>query len=651
MQLLEIVLYRGDGRQRSVAFSPGQLNIVTGESQTGKSALLTIVDYCLGRDEFRVPAGPINDTVIWYATIWQLDGSARAFVARPKPAAGKRSSTQAMVEFGGAELTAPPLSDLVANVDTRSLREQLGYRIGIAENVTQPGEWAMRSAVEAGLGHAALFCFQAQDEIANQNQLFHRQGEQGVAQALRDTLPYFLGAIAEDQSLKLAQLRDARRRLVRATSELRNAEAAAETVDIELETAANEARVVGLADIADDLPRNQLLAELRIAREAARTEPSLGDPAAQERRVELEADVARLRNELRRVMADRRLLLEDRSAAAPYAEALHQHAGRLTSLDLLGPVDESRSGDECPACGQELSQPDPTVDQLRASFTSISTKIEDLAAAAPRRQQAITALDARSADLREQLTAGEAALAALRSADEVTQESNSLAAVRDFTRGRIDAILTRAVSTDDGEVARLQLRVRALTAEVDALEAELDADEQREQLTSRLIVISRDMTRYATELDLEHAGESVRLDVARLTVVSDTPSGPTPLYQIGSAANWIGYHLATHLALHRFFVTQERPVPRLLMLDQPSQAYYPSEASQRSGVPESDTDRLAVSAMFSLIRDVVADLAPDMQIIVSDHANLTDDWFAAAVRHNWRNGQKLIPQDWLESHA
>jgi hypothetical protein len=78
VQLLEIVLYGGDGQQRSVEFIPGRLNIVTGESQTGKSALLTIVDYCLGRDDFRVPAGPINDTVIWYATIWQLDGSARA---------------------------------------------------------------------------------------------------------------------------------------------------------------------------------------------------------------------------------------------------------------------------------------------------------------------------------------------------------------------------------------------------------------------------------------------------------------------------------------------------------------------------------------------------------------------------------------------
>lgn len=648
MQLLEIVLYKNDGQTRSVEFLPGSLNIVTGESQTGKSALLTIVEYCLGRDEFRVPAGPINDTVDWYATIWQLDGSARAFVARPKPAAGRRSNSQAMVEFGGPGLVALPLSDLGINADTRSLREQLGRRIGISENITDPGPWALRSAFEANLGHAALLCLQAQDEIANQNQLFHRQGEPGIDQALRDTLPYFLGAVPQTQAVRRAQLRDARRRLSRASAELRAAETAAETVDVELETLANEARVVGLANIPENLPRADLVAELRLARQAAaEAEPPLSDTAAQERRIQLESEMAEVRGELRRLMADRRLLLDDRSAEGPYAAALHQHAGRLTSLDLLNLADDQRDSDACPLCGQELPEPDPTTDQLSASFASISAQLEDLAAAAPRRQQALADLDSKSVSLRARLEAGEAALEALLAAETATRESRSLAAARDFTRGRIDATLARAAGADDVQLARLRLQVSDLTREVEALEAELDVDDEREQLTSRLISISRDMTQYANQLQLEHASESVRLDLARLTVVTDTPAGPTPLYQIGSAANWIGYHLATHLALHSFFVGQGRPVPRFLMLDQPSQAYYPSEASQRSGIPESDTDRQAVLAMFALLRDVVARLAPEMQIIVSDHANLTDAWFADAVTHNWRDGAKLIPTSWL----
>jgi uncharacterized protein DUF3732 len=119
-----------------------------------------------------------------------------------------------------------------------------------------------------------------------------------------------------------------------------------------------------------------------------------------------------------------------------------------------------------------------------------------------------------------------------------------------------------------------------------------------------------------------------------------------PLFRVGSAANWIGSHLVAHLALHRYFTRHERPVPRFLMLDQPSQAYYPSDMEQEEGVPDSQDDREAVRRMFELMRDVCAELAPSFQIIVCDHANLSEDWFQAAVRHNWRGGEKLIPREW-----
>ncbi len=53
--------------------------------------------------------------------------------------------------------------------------------------------------------------------------------------------------------------------------------------------------------------------------------------------------------------------------------------------------------------------------------------------------------------------------------------------------------------------------------------------------------------------------------------------------------------------------------------------------------------------MFSLMHDVVTELAPDFQIIVVDHANLTDSWFQDAVVEEWRGGRKLVPVEWLET--
>ena len=244
MQLLAITLYNADGRTRTVDFMPGALNIVTGESQTGKSALLTIVEYCLGRSQVLVPVGPISDAVLWYSALWQLE-EGRAFVARPRPAKGKASSSQAMLEFG-VDLTPPPLEQLRVNIDARSLREQLGRRIGIEENVTEPRPGSLQQPLEANLGHAALLCLQGQNEVASSTALFHRQGEQGIDQVLRDTIPYFLRAVDRDDALKRPQLRDARRTLTRLNNELERAETAASTLDVELEGLLAEARVAGL---------------------------------------------------------------------------------------------------------------------------------------------------------------------------------------------------------------------------------------------------------------------------------------------------------------------------------------------------------------------------------------------------------------------
>lgn len=63
-------------------------------------------------------------------------------------------------------------------------------------------------------------------------------------------------------------------------------------------------------------------------------------------------------------------------------------------------------------------------------------------------------------------------------------------------------------------------------------------------------------------------------------MVSDTPTEPVPMAQMGSGQNWLWCHLLAHLALHKWFVEKGRPVPRFLILDQPTQVYYPAEETR-----------------------------------------------------------------------
>lgn len=43
MQVLNIALYNNNGETRKVIFKPNSLNVITGKSRTGKSAIISII--------------------------------------------------------------------------------------------------------------------------------------------------------------------------------------------------------------------------------------------------------------------------------------------------------------------------------------------------------------------------------------------------------------------------------------------------------------------------------------------------------------------------------------------------------------------------------------------------------------------------------
>jgi hypothetical protein len=103
------------------------------------------------------------------------------------------------------------------------------------------------------------------------------------------------------------------------------------------------------------------------------------------------------------------------------------------------------------------------------------------------------------------------------------------------------------------------------------------------------------------------------------------------------------------LALHTWFADRERPVPSFLLLDQPSQAHFSPDAVPRDGIAQDkiDSDRRAVKRLYGLIFDVVEVLNGKLQVIVTDHPDFSDDArFQRSLRERWRDGVKLVPEDW-----
>jgi hypothetical protein len=63
----KLLLWLNDGRLRTLQFEEDKVNVITGNSKTGKTAILEIVDYCLcGSETVVISHEHIGENVSWY---------------------------------------------------------------------------------------------------------------------------------------------------------------------------------------------------------------------------------------------------------------------------------------------------------------------------------------------------------------------------------------------------------------------------------------------------------------------------------------------------------------------------------------------------------------------------------------------------------
>jgi len=69
-QLRKLILWPSEpGKPRIVEFELGVVNVISGASKTGKSAVIPIIDYCLGSDKCAIPVGVIRENCEWFGIL------------------------------------------------------------------------------------------------------------------------------------------------------------------------------------------------------------------------------------------------------------------------------------------------------------------------------------------------------------------------------------------------------------------------------------------------------------------------------------------------------------------------------------------------------------------------------------------------------
>jgi len=643
VQILDVVAYSHDGRERTLSLRAGKVNVITGSSKTGKSALVDIVDYCFGSGECRVPEGPIRRCVSWFGLRLQLE-SGQAFIARRCPNSRTVTSEDCFIAIG-KEISIPKMDELRQTTNVKGLIALLTSWSGISDNVHEPPPGQTRPALSATIRHSLALCFQPQDEIIRRQQLFHRASDNFVAQALKDTLPFFLGAVDDDYVRKREELRRLREQLRACDRQLAELRAIHGDGISKASTLLAQARDAGLSVSQTNTWEESVAALQEVARLASTILDMPVVPGAEGQEYD------RLSEERNRLLREQKKLRDEITAARAFEhdeqgfsrEATEQRA-RLISIGIFDGVEP---GHACPLCSQDLPETSslPSVAQIKEILVDVSSRLDSVSRAVPQVEKAIAELEASLQQVLASLAKNRSEMAAVRSANDQLQQVQDGVTRRALILGRVTLYLESLPELPDTRT--LEERAEQLRRQCSALEDELSNERIKERLDSIISILGQRMTAWAKELELEHSKFPLRLDIKKLTIVADTSDGPVPMSRMGSGENWVGYHLIGHLALHEWFTQRARPVPRFLFLDQPSQVYFPSEQGADIAIADiGESDRIAVTRLLKFVFDVVENLALGFQVVLTEHADLPERWYQDAVVARWRGGQKLIPDDW-----
>ena len=644
MKIKSIHIYSNDARRRDIGFHDG-LNVITGRSSTGKSALSDIIEYCMGRSTFNVPEGVIRDRVVWYAVIYRFDGE-ELLVAKPAPANGALSGSAAMVRRGAA-VEPPAFSELAVNDTDDGVVAMLTALLGIPENTTDVPIESSRESFDANIKHTFYYLFQKQAIITNKEQLFYRQNEQHQPQTIRDTLPILLGVSGRDKFALEAQLRIAQRELRLNAKLVQQAQEAVDNSEERATGLLSEALAVGIfpSTVPSEVPVVDIL------REALAWRPTPVPEDDGQRVSTIENDLVSLRE--RRRETQRRIEGAQQFAqrAAGFQSEAKEQRDRLTSIKAL-PTNKATGEWQWPFTEANLGMASPIAAVLISELESLDRELTAVTGERPALEAYLAGQHKEVAAIGDEIRGKELELASAISANEMFAQMGSRNNAASRVVGRISLFLENLIP--ETELSKLRNEERRLKAKVESLENRLGAEDTQSRLASTLSNIAVHMSGYIKALGGEFGEYPARLDLYNLTVVIDRPGRPIYMNRTGGGENHLAYHLAALLALHRFASTYGQPIPRFMLIDQPTQVYFPSERAYAEAggsieQTEKDADLEAVRRLFEVLSRFTTQDVPGFQLIVTEHANLRDEWFQAAlVEEPWTKPPALVPDAWPE---
>lgn len=646
-QLRQLILWpRAGGKPHVVEFNPGVVNVISGASKTGKSAVIPIIDYCMGSQKCAIPVGVIRENCSWFGVVIDtLEG--QKLLARREP--GDQQSTGDMVLLEGPTVTVPEIiPDKLTNVSI--VKRAMNRLAGLTDLEFDPaGDAGYKD--RPSFRDLMAFCFQPQNIVANPDVLFFKADTTEHREKLKTIFPYILGAVTAEVLQARFEIERIQKTLRRKEAELRAIVAATGAWRAEAQAWIGHAIELGLIAADRPLP-TEWVETVDLLRNIARSNSRVARP-----------NLAGIDTALTRLQA---LRAEETELAA----TLSEHRQRLNELRRLVESSEAYGGalkiqrdrlglaDWLRGLAQEVE--DPLIQMADAGQRRLNALCDSLDGLEIRLRSHPTISNTLDKETLRQRAAAEEVLSSL---NEVRREIEDLERASDvahdeatrFDRlerflGRLEQALQLYDRADQS--SDLRQEIASLQVEIGALQKIVQESDIRRKQANALERIAHLANCLVPQLDAEWKDAPIRLIIDDLTVKVLRGAREDYLWEIGSGANWLAYHVAMLLALQKFFLMEpHHPVPSILVFDQPSQVYFPKRTAggdDKDLVPWRDQDIVAVRKVFALMGQQAVAEKGRLQIIVLDHAD-SDVWGELDGIHlvdEWR-GHGLVPTAWI----
>ncbi|WPO49045.1 DUF3732 domain-containing protein [Pseudomonas sp. S1Bt23] len=657
-QILQLIVWPKNpiNSPQVIKFEKGKVNVITGASRTGKSAIIPIIDYCLASSECQIPIDTIRDHSAWYGIVVESDEE-QLLLARRGPV-GKEASREFYVvrtatvtipnvvieaneSIDGVKLilntvAGTPYLRLYAPDDNRPFQERLSFR-----DVT-------------------TLTFQSQDVVASQNILFYKMHGFEYRERLKNWFPYILGA----ENLETLT---ARHRLAVVQAKLaqlkREDERAKKVSQAWLDNMVGQVEVARQYGLVPEGTAKTTDPEVLIQIAKIIIDTDLEHPHTTTKSIEqaneiitaLEKQEDEISDEISLVKRRLRDLSRLKESLTSYGLSTRKRAERLHISQWL--KDISSKDASCPVCG-ERGHINSTVEMGKIATAFEKAELES------KKTKTIPTTFVREEELLK------------RQLDIALEKRSAIAGRLDFRISRSKELSSHFARRKNMFLFLGHLRASLTTfenlfnknetgKEIEALEVEEAAlklkftpgsSERKTETALGQIELKTLARLQSLDVENKYKKRPPKFSIKDLSLkVLSNDNDWHFLSEVGSASNWLSFHVAFICALHEFLSElKESCVPSFAVFDQPSQVYFPkiSRSKQESNDQEHsylDEDVDAVRGIFKTLSDSVEAMGGKWQCIVLDHAGM-DIYDGIVNVHEvdvWRNGKKLIPSHWM----